>query len=146
MIPTKKVFYCSFHRNKIRFFVFFLLLLRHTPKFAYEFLTDISPEVANQTVYEGATVFFTCQATGTPILSISWYFNGAPVDKNNTVKYMISESSLNHIVISSTLTVMNAEQSDMGTYTCQASNYASSDTSSGALTVNSKDFSNNNKN
>ena len=35
---------------------------------------------------------------------------------------------------------MKAEQSDIGTYTCEASNYASSDTSSGKLMINGKDF------
>jgi len=75
-----------------------------------------------------------------PIPSITWYFNGAPVEKNNTMKYMISEMSLNLIAKSNALTVRNVEFSDNGTYTCEAANFASSDTSSGVLTVNGKHF------
>ena len=107
--------------------------------FLYCILLDISPEVANQTINEEDTALFTCQATGTPIPNISWYFNGVPVDETNTMKYMISEMLLNTIAKRSTLTVMNVEPSDIGTYTCEAANFASIDTSSGVLTVISKD-------
>ena len=92
----------------------------------------------NQTLNEGDTAIFTCQATGTPIPSISWYFNGAPVDKNNTMKYMISDMSLNHVTKSSTLTIVNILPSDNGTYTCKATNFASNHSSTGVLNVNSK--------
>ena len=49
---------------------------------------------------------------------------------------MISEMSLNATTISNTLTIMSVESSDVGTYTCNATNVVSSDTSSGVLTVN----------
>lgn len=87
---------------------------------------------------EGDNALFTCQATGTPAPKISWYFNGAPVDKANPMKYMISEMSFNPITTSTMLTVINAEVSDIGTYTCSATNIVSSYTSSGVLTVNGK--------
>ena len=99
---------------------------------------DISVEVANQNMNEGDTASFACQATGTPIPNISWYFNGAPLDKNNTIKYMISDMSLNLATKNNTLTIVNVLQSDNGTYTCEAANFASTDISSGALNVNSK--------
>jgi len=83
---------------------------------------------------EGDMVSITCQASGTPIPNISWYFNGASVDKTN-IKYAISEMLLNPITKSSTLSIMNVELSDMGTYTCDATNVVSSDSSSGVLTV-----------
>ena len=89
----------------------------------------------DKTLNEGVTASFTCQATGEPVPTISWYFNGAPVDKTNTMKYTISMMSLN-ITISSTLTIMNVQSSDVGTYTCNAINVVSTDTSSGVLTVN----------
>ena len=92
----------------------------------------------SQTLNEGDTAFFTCQATGTPIPKVSWYFNGAPVDKNNTIKYMISDMSLNPITKSGTLTVVNILPADNGTYTCKATNFASIDSSFGVLNVNSK--------
>ena len=91
-------------------------------------------------VYEVDSVLFNCKASGVPIPNISWYFNGAPFKEPNTTKYMITSSSLNQITVSSTLAIMKAEQSDIGTYTCEASNYASSDTSSGKLMINGKDF------
>ena len=95
----------------------------------------ISPEVMNQIQNEGAPAFFTCQATGEPVPTISWHFNGVPVDEANTMNYTISMMSLN-ITISSTLTIMNVQSSDVGTYTCNATNVVSTDTSSGVLTVN----------
>ena len=49
---------------------------------------------------------------------------------------MISMMSLNTTTNSSTLTIMNVQSSDVGTYTCNATNVLSSDTSSGVLTVN----------
>ena len=96
----------------------------------------ISPEVMDQTQNEGETASFTCQAPGDPIPTISWYFNDAPVDEANTIKYTISMMSSNTTTISSTLTIMNVQSSDVGTYTCNATNVVSTDTSSGVLTVN----------
>ena len=92
----------------------------------------------NQTVNEGDTALITCIATGKLIPIISWYFNGAPVKKANTTKYMISEMLLNTFTKNSILTVMNLTLSDMGIYTCNATNQVSSDSSSGVLTVNRK--------
>jgi len=94
--------------------------------------------VVNQILNEGDTAFLNCQAFGTPLPSVNWYFNGAPVDKNNTIKYMISDILINPITNNSTLTVVNILPSDIGTYICEAANFASSDTSSGVLNVNSK--------
>ena len=90
----------------------------------------------NQTQDEEQSVSFTCQATGIPVPTIRWYFNGTPVDVTNTMKYTISEMSVNSTTISSTLTIMSVESSDVGTYTCNATNVVSNDTSSGVLTVN----------
>ena len=98
----------------------------------------ISPEVINQMVNEGDTALVTCLASGKPIPNISWYFNDAPVEKANTMKYMISEMFLNPITKNSTLAIMNLTLSDMGTYTCSAVNQVSSDSSPGVLTVNRK--------
>ena len=43
--------------------------------------------------------------------------------------------SVNTIAINS-ITIMSVESSDVGTYTCNATNVVSSDNSSGVLTVN----------
>ena len=90
----------------------------------------------DQTQNEGGNVSFTCQATGEPVPTISWYFNGTPVNVTNTMKYTTSMMSLNTTTISNTLTIMSVQSSDVGTYTCNATNVISSDTSSGILTVN----------
>ena len=92
----------------------------------------------DQTQNEGDISFFICDVTSEPVPTISWYFNGAPVDEANTMKYTISMMSLDTTTISSTLTIMNVQSSDVGTYTCNATNVVSTDTSSGVLTVNSE--------
>ena len=95
----------------------------------------INPEVMNQTQNETNTTSFTCQATGEPVPTISWYFNDVRVDVTNTAKYTVSVTSLNITTNSSALTIMNVLSSDVGTYTCNATNVVSSATSSGVLTV-----------
>ena len=83
---------------------------------------------------ENDTASFTCQATGEPVPTISWYFNGVLLI--NGMEHMISMMLLNITTNSSTLTIMNVQSSDVGTYTCNATNVLSSNTSSGVLTVN----------
>ena len=92
----------------------------------------------NQTIFEGDTFSLTCQATGRPIPSIRWYFNGIPMA--NTTDYVISEISLNPTTTNSTLTVICAQKSDMGTYRCDASNVVSTSSSSTTLIVHGKHF------
>ena len=98
----------------------------------------INNQIMDQEVNEKGTASFTCQATGQPVPTIGWYFNGALVDKFNTVKYKISTMPLSATYINNTLTIMNVESRDVGTYTCNATNVLSTDTSSGVLTVNGK--------
>ena len=94
----------------------------------------------DQTQNETDTASFSCRATGEPVPTISWYFNDVPVDVTNTTKYTVSVTSLNVTTNSSTLTIMNVQSSDVGTYTCNATNVISSDTSSGILTINGEDY------
>ena len=89
----------------------------------------------DQAENEGNSAYFICQVTSEPIPSISWYFNDVPVDEANTMKYSITISS-NTTTITNTLTIMSVESSDVGTYTCNATNVVSTDASSGVLTVN----------
>ena len=95
----------------------------------------ISPEVISQAKYEKDRALIICQAAGKPIPSIIWFFNSAPVDKNN---FMISETLLNPVTKLSTLEITSLALSDMGAYTCNAVNQVSSNRSSGVLTVNRK--------
>ena len=89
-------------------------------------------QVVNDTENEGDIANFVCQATGEPVPTISWYFNDVPVDVTNTVKYVVVSPLLSQ----STIRINNVQSSDVGTYTCNATNVVSSDTSSGVLTVN----------
>ena len=88
---------------------------------------SISPEVMSQAANEGSNAFFSCQAVGQPVPTISWYFNDTVLEQADTMKYIITNNSLD---------IVNVESSDVGTYTCFATNLVSSDTSSGVLTVN----------
>jgi len=81
---------------------------------------------------EGGTANFDCQATGEPVPTVSWYFNDVPVDVTNTVKYAVIFAAPGQSV----LRISNVQSSDVGTYTCNATNVVSSVTSSGVLTVN----------
>ena len=89
----------------------------------------------NQAENEGDTASFTCQANGEPLPTISWYFNDVPLNESNTNKYMITERLIPNANID-ILNIMDVESSDVGTYTCNATNVISSDTKSGVLTVN----------
>ena len=84
-------------------------------------------------------VTFLCEAVGEPVPDISWYFNDVMINvSDNSSKYMIVSRSLNITTTENTLTVYNVTSSDVGTYTCNASNIIGSVTSSGILTVSSK--------
>ena len=87
-------------------------------------ITDLSDEGREM-------VIFTCQAVGEPIPDISWYFNDVMINvSDNSSKYMIV-SRLNITIAESTLTVNNATTSDVGIYSCTASNILGNDTSYG---------------
>ena len=92
----------------------------------------------NQKIFEEDTFSLTCQAIGKPIPEISWYFNN--VLMTNSTRYAISEISLNPITKNSTITILSAKQSDMGTYKCNAINLASTSSSSVLMIVNGKCF------
>ena len=79
-------------------------------------------------------VTFTCQATSEPISIIHWCFNDIPV--NESEKYEIATELLNYKSKISELTVKSVESSDVGTYTCYATNGRSVDKSSRVLSVN----------
>ena len=96
----------------------------------------IISELMDEIQDEGTTASFTCQTTGEPVPTINWYFNNTLLA--NGTKHTISETSVNTTTINSRLTIMSVELSDVGTYTCNATNIVSSDTSSGVLTVNGK--------
>ena len=85
-------------------------------------ITDISDESRD-------TVNFTCIATGEPVPNISWYFNIVMI--NISSKYLIMSELINATTVENTLTILNAVPSDVGVYTCTASNILGNDTSHG---------------
>ena len=77
-------------------------------------------------------VNFTCKATGEPVPDISWYYNGIMIDASDkSSKYMTVSESINVTTTENTLTIYNATSSDIGIYTCTASNILGNDTSHG---------------
>ena len=98
---------------------------------------EITDDVTDNDVVENERnlVTFTCEGIGEPSPTISWYFNNVMIITSN--KYNISAAGVAGRVESS-LTIINPETSDAGTYTCHAENVVGSDNSSGILTVNGK--------
>ena len=75
---------------------------------------------------------FSCQAVGEPVPDISWYINDVMINVSaNSSKYMIVSRSLNITTIENTLTVHNVTSSDVGVYTCTATNVIGTATSIG---------------
>ena len=75
---------------------------------------------------------------GEPVPDISWYFNDVMINvSDNSSKYMIVSRSLNITTTENTLTVYNVTSSDVGTYTCNATNGIGSITDFGVLSVTS---------
>jgi len=104
--------------------MFFLFYIIAGPSF-------VSP-VADDIENEGGIANFACQATGQPVPTFSWYFNDVPVNVTNTVKYEVFTNSPGQ----SDIRIKNVQSSDVGTYRCNATNFVSSSTSPGVLTVN----------
>ena len=79
-------------------------------------------------------VNFTCTAIGEPIPDISWYFNDVRINvSDDSSKYMIESRSINVTTTENTLTVYNVTSSDVGVYTCIASNTQGNDTQHGEI-------------
>ena len=98
---------------------------------------SINQDISNKTINETQSVNFTCEVTGEPVSEISWYFNGTMINvSDNSGKYMIMSRSLNITTTEKTLTVYNVTSSDVGTYSCNATNIIGNYTSSGHLQVN----------
>ena len=98
---------------------------------------EIIDGVTDETDNETNPVTFSCQATGEPVPNISWYFNSIMMITSNSSKYNIS-NSFDETLVTSLLTIMNIQSSDVGTYTCHAENFIGIDRSFGILTVNGK--------
>ena len=94
----------------------------------------VAPQILSDIITEGRDVTnFTCQATGDPVPNISWFFNEVMIDVSDTNKYRIESRPINTSTTENTLTVYNITSSDVGTYTCNASNIIGSDTRLGEV-------------
>ena len=117
-------------------------LQRHTSFLiiiAFIVIPSIENQIDNEIRNQEDSATFLCQAVGEPVPDISWYFNDVMIKvSDNSSKYMIVSRSLNITTTENTLTVYNVTSSDVGTYTCNASNIIGSDTGSRILTVTSK--------
>ena len=108
---------------------------------SFIFIYVVQPEIINNVTdlleNEINPITFICKANGEPAPNITWYFNSIMIDISNTSKYNIFDS-LNGTVVTSSLTIINAQSSDVGTYTCFAKNIIGTEQNSGILTVNGK--------
>ena len=100
-----------------------------------KYLCLVPPEITTDVtdVIESGTnpITFTCRATGEPLPIINWYFNGNIINPSNAIE--INTSGTSERVVKSSLTIINPQSSDVGTYTCHAENIIGSDRSSGML-------------
>ena len=80
-------------------------------------------------------VTFSCQATGEPVPTITWYFDGVMINVSNKSKYNVT-SLINDTMVTNIITIVNARLSDAGIYNCCAENSIDIDCSAGVLTVN----------
>ena len=93
--------------------------------------------VSNKVINYTDNATFVCQCVGEPVPDISWYFNDVMISVSyNSTKYLIASRSLNITTTENTLTVYNVTSSDVGTYTCNATNLVGNDSDSGHLYVN----------
>ena len=103
----------------------------HQPQFYLVVAPEILSNIVDSTDDGRDLATFTCQATGEPVPTISWYFNDVMINVSDTSKYMIMSTLINTTATENTLTVYNVTSSDVGTYTCNATNTIGSDISHG---------------
>ena len=91
-------------------------------------------ELLDLLINQSYPVIFKCEAIGEPVPTISWNVNCE--EASDDCKYNISTLVSGSSVVSS-LTIKNAQSSDVGIYTCTASNVIHRDRFA-VLTANSK--------
>ena len=91
---------------------------------------EITSEIRDLSDVEIDKANFSCQAVGEPLPDITWYLNGVMINVSDNIdKYTTVSRSLNITTIENTLTVYNVTSSDVGVYSCIATNIAGSDIS-----------------
>ena len=94
-----------------------------------------SPE--NLTVVQPQSATFLCNATARPRAEITWWRMGRQLIEQPGVTE-ISTITFGEREIVSNLTIIMADPSDAGGYTCNATNAAGQDTTAAELTVHGK--------
>lgn len=84
--------------------------------------------MSNLTTYDGASVELECTAIGEPQPKVDWFRDGTLVQYS--VQYILKEDG--------SLLLPNVTANQAGYYTCQAKNYAGTETHSFWVTVVSK--------
>ena len=95
---------------------------------------EITDGVTDMLENETFTSVFSCQATGEPVPEITWYFNNVMINILD-INYNVS-TAVKEIIVTSVFTIVSAQSSDVGRYTCVAHNFIGGDQISGVLTVN----------
>ena len=94
--------------------------------FSSVFPNTVKPSILTQpksaAPEEGDTVKLYCNATGSPILHISWTFDGSVITANENSRISLSNDSQE-------LTITNVERGDSGDYRCLVKNRVGNDTS-----------------
>ena len=97
-----------------------LLLLFHTELP----LITIHPE--GKTPMEGENITLSCNATGNPEPSISWFKDGFPINSNFRITFSQDNKRLR---------ITNISRTDSGEYQCMARNRVGNDTSNSKVNV-----------
>ena len=84
---------------------------------------SITTDPQGDTVREGENVTLFCNATGDPVLTISWTRNGSLVVTSARISFSDDNEKL---------TITNVSRTDSGEYLCVAENRVGSDTSNAA--------------
>ena len=90
---------------------------------------EIVTHLVDTTLVQGSSHMFVCAAVADPRPVFTFRFNGERITSNNS-KYALVTNSTH-----GTLTVLNAQSSDEGTYNCSASNRYGSVSTAAVLTV-----------
>ena len=95
--------------------------------------TAVPPELVtplvNATLPQGDSHMFVCAAVADPFPRFTFRFNGERIASNSSKHTLVTNSTRG------TLTVLNLQGSDEGTYSCSVSNRYGSVSTAGVLTV-----------
>ena len=108
----------------------------HVCKPIYILVLDLTTDgLLDSLTDQSYPIIFKCKAFGEPMPNIRWYFNYEKV--SNEGEHNISTST-NGSLVESSLKIVNPHSSDLGKYTCTASNVVINKQKFAVLTANSK--------